>query len=227
MLKPAFAERFETGVSAEALADLTHVSRSLRRDPEPRAEPAGALCRLLRLRDQGRHPRLGDPEGAGDLRARASRRRSAIAAACWSPTRPGARTSSPSWSASASRFDRADPRLDGLLAEIKERESQGYAYEGADASLELLARRRLGKVPELLQRRRFSRERRAALRRERQAEDVRRGGGEGRRERRQAHVGGGGQRPGQRARPRAPQGSRRAQSAGSTTSSWSTTRCAS
>jgi 2-isopropylmalate synthase len=34
-----------------------------------------------------------------------------------------------------------------LLAEIKERESQGYAYEGADASLELLARRRLGKVP--------------------------------------------------------------------------------
>ena len=43
-------------------------------------------------------------------------------------------------------FDRADPRLDGLLAEIKERESQGYAYEGADASLELLARRRLDKL---------------------------------------------------------------------------------
>jgi 2-isopropylmalate synthase len=44
-------------------------------------------------------------------------------------------------------FDRADPRLDGLLGEIKEREAQGYAYEGADASLELLARRRLGTVP--------------------------------------------------------------------------------
>ena len=44
-------------------------------------------------------------------------------------------------------FDRADPRLDGLLSEIKQRESEGYAYEGADASLELLARRRLGKVP--------------------------------------------------------------------------------
>jgi 2-isopropylmalate synthase len=45
------------------------------------------------------------------------------------------------------RFDRGDPRLDGLLSEIKERESQGYAYEGADASLEILARRRLDKLP--------------------------------------------------------------------------------
>jgi 2-isopropylmalate synthase len=44
-------------------------------------------------------------------------------------------------------IDRSDPRLDGLLAEIKEREAQGYAYEGADASLELLARRRLDKMP--------------------------------------------------------------------------------
>ena len=31
--------------------------------------------------------------------------------------------------------------------EIKAREAEGYAYEGADASLELLARRRLGAVP--------------------------------------------------------------------------------
>jgi 2-isopropylmalate synthase len=40
-----------------------------------------------------------------------------------------------------------DRRLDALLDEIKEREAQGYAYEAADASFELLARRRLGSVP--------------------------------------------------------------------------------
>ncbi|MEP4433532.1 MAG: alpha-isopropylmalate synthase regulatory domain-containing protein, partial [Hyphomicrobiales bacterium] len=45
-------------------------------------------------------------------------------------------------------IDKSDRRLDGLLADIKEREAQGYAYETADASLELLARRRLGVVPE-------------------------------------------------------------------------------
>ena len=44
--------------------------------------------------------------------------------------------------------DKADPRLDGLMAEIKHREAEGYAYEAADASLELLALRRLGSVPD-------------------------------------------------------------------------------
>ncbi|ADZ71159.1 citramalate synthase [Polymorphum gilvum] len=43
--------------------------------------------------------------------------------------------------------DKADPRLDRLLAEVKEREAAGYAYEAADASFELLARKALGKVP--------------------------------------------------------------------------------
>jgi 2-isopropylmalate synthase len=40
-----------------------------------------------------------------------------------------------------------DTRLDLLLREVKERENQGYAYDGADASFELLARRTLGTVP--------------------------------------------------------------------------------
>jgi 2-isopropylmalate synthase len=44
--------------------------------------------------------------------------------------------------------DRNDPRIARLLDEVKEREAQGYAYEGADASFELLARRVLGKVPD-------------------------------------------------------------------------------
>jgi 2-isopropylmalate synthase len=43
--------------------------------------------------------------------------------------------------------DKDDPRLSRLLEEVKEREAVGYAYEAADASFELLARRLLGKVP--------------------------------------------------------------------------------
>ena len=35
-----------------------------------------------------------------------------------------------------------------LVEEIKSREASGYAYEGADASFELLARRLLGEVPQ-------------------------------------------------------------------------------
>jgi 2-isopropylmalate synthase len=44
--------------------------------------------------------------------------------------------------------DKDDTRLARLLDEVKEREALGYAYEGADASFELLARRILGRVPD-------------------------------------------------------------------------------
>jgi 2-isopropylmalate synthase len=43
--------------------------------------------------------------------------------------------------------DKNDPRVIRLLDEVKEREAIGYAYEAADASFELLARRMLGTVP--------------------------------------------------------------------------------
>ena len=46
------------------------------------------------------------------------------------------------------KVDKNDPRIARLLDEVKEREALGYAYEGADASFELLARRVLGKVPD-------------------------------------------------------------------------------
>jgi 2-isopropylmalate synthase len=43
--------------------------------------------------------------------------------------------------------NRDDARVTQLLDEVKAREAVGYAYEGADASFELLARRLLGEVP--------------------------------------------------------------------------------
>ena len=48
-----------------------------------------------------------------------------------------------------------DPRVARLLEEVKERESLGYAYEAADASFVLLARRILGNVPHFFDVERF------------------------------------------------------------------------
>jgi 2-isopropylmalate synthase len=46
------------------------------------------------------------------------------------------------------KVDKDDVRIGRLLEVVKEREAIGYAYEAADASFELLARRILGKVPD-------------------------------------------------------------------------------
>jgi 2-isopropylmalate synthase len=46
------------------------------------------------------------------------------------------------------RYDKNDPKLTRLVEELKEREAAGFAYESANASFDLLARRTLGHVPE-------------------------------------------------------------------------------
>ena len=46
------------------------------------------------------------------------------------------------------KVDKNDRRIGRLLELVKEREALGYAYEAADASFELLARRTLGTVPD-------------------------------------------------------------------------------
>jgi 2-isopropylmalate synthase len=45
-------------------------------------------------------------------------------------------------------LDAKDNRLARLLEDVKQREFLGYAYDGAEASFELLARRALGQVPD-------------------------------------------------------------------------------
>ena len=52
--------------------------------------------------------------------------------------------------------DPRDPALERLVELVKQRESEGYAYDGADASFELLARRILGQVPEYFELLRFT-----------------------------------------------------------------------
>jgi 2-isopropylmalate synthase len=51
--------------------------------------------------------------------------------------------------------DVADGRLSALIEVVKAREFEGYAYDGAEASFELLARRALGQVPHYFKLSRF------------------------------------------------------------------------
>ncbi len=146
MLKPRFAERFKTGISAEALTDISRLSHGfdelLNRAPDPQAPYVGGSAFATKagihasalLKEPQTYEHVA-PESVGNTRrvmvsdqggksnfiAELKRRGIAVA--------------------------KDDPRLDTLIALVKEREAQGYAYEGADASFELLARRTLGGVP--------------------------------------------------------------------------------
>ena len=48
-----------------------------------------------------------------------------------------------------------DPRLSEILNTVKAREDEGYAYDGAQASFELVARRELGLCPEFFEVKRY------------------------------------------------------------------------
>lgn len=52
-------------------------------------------------------------------------------------------------------IDPADPRLGKLVDVVKQRDTDGYAYDTAEASFELLVRRELGLVPSFFQLKRF------------------------------------------------------------------------
>ncbi len=150
MLKPSFAERFETGIAPDALSGLTALSRRFDELLKSRAGHAGPLCRLLRLRHQGRHPRLGaveDPTTYEHVEPHAV---------------GNARNVMVSDQGGKSNFidqlakrgiivAKDNPRLDTLISLTKEREAEGFAYEAAEASFELLARRTLGTVPEFFE----------------------------------------------------------------------------
>ena len=141
MLKPEYAERFETGVTPEKLQNADACLAPARRDAEPRARTG--------TRPMSARPPSPTKAASMSRRCRRTRaptsmcrpKRSATGASCSSPTRPAAPTCSPSWTASASPFAKDDPRIARLLDEVKEREASGYAYEAAEASFELLARR--------------------------------------------------------------------------------------
>jgi 2-isopropylmalate synthase len=137
----------KTGISEEQLAQLTHVSRlldeRLNRAPQRNAafvgESAFAHKGGLHVSAIEKDPRTYEhivPETVGNQRhivVSDQAGRSNILARF----RDIGLEVSPN-----------EPRLARLIEEVKQREHDGFAYDGAEASFELLARRTLGTVPD-------------------------------------------------------------------------------
>jgi 2-isopropylmalate synthase len=146
LLKAEFADRFETNVTPQRLARLTHSSRlldeALNRAPDRHAPYVGEAAFATKA---GIHASaiLKEPQTYEHVQPEAvgNRRRVLVS------DQAGKSNLVHEVERLGIDVGRDDPRLAELLEEVKAREAVGYAYEGADASFELLARRLLGDVP--------------------------------------------------------------------------------
>ncbi|PWJ92927.1 2-isopropylmalate synthase [Mesorhizobium loti] len=146
-LKPAFANRFETGISTEALTGISRLSRAfdelLNRAPEAQAPYVGASAFAtkagIHASALAKEPATYEhvpPETVGN------RRRVMVS------DQGGKANFLAELKRRGIEVPKDDHRLDALISVVKEREAEGYAYEGADASFELLARKILHGLPE-------------------------------------------------------------------------------
>jgi len=147
MLKPAFADRFVTNIAPEKLAGLSRLSRNfdelLNRAPESQAPYVGSSAFATKagihasalVKEPATYEHV-PPDSVGN------RRRVMVS------DQGGKSNFIAELNRRGIAVDKNDARLDTLIAVVKEREATGYAYEGADASFELLARRTLGSVPD-------------------------------------------------------------------------------
>jgi 2-isopropylmalate synthase len=145
-LKSEFAARFEIGVSPAQLASLAHVSRALdemlNRAPDRHAPYVGASAFATKagihasaiLKEPATYEHVA-PEAIGNARKLLVSDQAGKSNVLFELDRIGI------------KVDKDDSRIGALLEEVKQRVAIGYAYEAADASFELLARRMLGKVP--------------------------------------------------------------------------------
>ena len=154
LLKRDFAEKFEIGVSKEKLATLTKISHTidelLNRAPNRYAPYVGASAFATKAGIHAsavmKEPKTYEhivPEAVGKKRKPLVSDHAGKSNILAELERIGV------------RIDKEDSRIAFLLDEVKQKESLGYAYEGADASFELLARRILGEVPDYFEVERF------------------------------------------------------------------------
>ncbi|GGC73024.1 citramalate synthase [Chelatococcus reniformis] len=154
-LKRDYAERCEIGVTDEGLRQLTHVSRTLdeilNRAPDRHAPYVGASAFTTKagihasavLKDPRTYEHV-DPASVGNERRLLVSDQAGKSNILAELERIGI------------PLDKDDRRIGRLLDEVKDKEAQGYAYEGADASFFLLAKRVLGEVPRYFDVERFS-----------------------------------------------------------------------
>ncbi|MEF0939317.1 citramalate synthase [Rhizobium sp. BR 362] len=146
-LKRAYSERFETAIDGERLLGLTTLSHAfdelLNRSPDHQAPYVGASAFATKagihasalLKDPRTYEHV-PPESVGNFRKVMVSDQGGKSNFINALKRRGI------------DVGKDDPKLDRLIQIVKEREASGYAYEGADASFELLARRTLGTIPE-------------------------------------------------------------------------------
>src|SRR5215472_10733438 len=145
-LKHEFADAFEIGVTNEKLETLVHVSRALddmlNRAPNRHAPYVGESAFATKagihasaiMKEPATYEHV-TPDAVGNRRKLLVSEQAGKSNVLAELERIGL------------KVDKDDPRIVRLLDVVKEREAIGYAYEAADASFELLARRVLGKVP--------------------------------------------------------------------------------
>ncbi len=154
LLKPAYAERFEIGVTPEALTQLLRISRKLddilNRVPlrtlpyvgaSAFAHKAGLHASAI-LKDPSTYEHI-DPASVGNARIVPM------------SNQAGQSNLRMRLEDMAITVEKGDPRLGVILDQVKAREDQGYAYDSAQASFELLARRALGQVPDFFEVKRY------------------------------------------------------------------------
>ncbi|MGC1666810.1 MAG: citramalate synthase, partial [Pseudolabrys sp.] len=139
-LKPEFSDRFDVGVNETALKKLAHVSHALderlNRAPNRHAPYVGESAFATKagihasaiLKDPATYEHVA-PETIGNRRKVLVSEQAGKSNVLAELERVGIKA------------DKDDPRIGRLLEIVKEREKLGYAYEAADASFELLARR--------------------------------------------------------------------------------------
>jgi 2-isopropylmalate synthase len=147
LLKRAYADRFETNITPEKLSTLTHASRvldeMLNQAPNRHApyvgEAAFAHKGGIHVSAVKKDPRTYEhvpPESVGNARKLLV-------------SNQGGRSNILAQLESIGlSVSKDDPRVGRLVELVKDREAGGYAYEAAEASFEILARRVLGTVPQ-------------------------------------------------------------------------------
>jgi len=147
MLKEPFASRFETGITVANLARITQISRMLdeilNRAPNRYAAYVGASAFThkggLHVSAVVKNPQTYEhvpPQAVGNKRVIPVSDQSGRSSLMVRLSEAGI------------DIDAKDARVSRLLEDVKQREYLGYAYDGAEASFELLARRALGQVPD-------------------------------------------------------------------------------
>ncbi|MGD0024548.1 MAG: citramalate synthase [Xanthobacteraceae bacterium] len=155
-LKPEFSQKFDIGVSDDKLHDLTRVSHTLdemlNRAPDRHAPYVGESAFATKagihasaiIKEPATYEHIA-PELVGNRRRVLVSDQAGKSNVLAELDRIGLIAELHSLGIS---LDKDDPRIARLLEEVKAREAKGYAYENAQTSFEVLARRLLGQVPE-------------------------------------------------------------------------------